>query len=92
MTFVVSFKIAHLWFILVYFSSIVKQAYVNNARICSWNQPVLSNEDKVSCISRKQQEPQIAHFGLYANHKQVYMNIIISFNINYFILFVTMVR
>jgi len=37
----------------------VKQAifaYVNQVRIRSWNQPVLSNEDKVSC-SRKQQEP-----------------------------------
>jgi len=34
----------------------VKQAlfaYVNHARICSWYQPVLSNENKVSC-SRKQ--------------------------------------
>jgi len=28
-------------------------AYVNHARIRSWNQPVLSNEGKVSC-SRKQ--------------------------------------
>ena len=28
-------------------------AYVNHARILSWNQPVLSNESKVSC-SRKQ--------------------------------------
>jgi len=37
----------------------VKQAmlaYVNHARICSWYQPVLSNEGKVSC-SRKQQMP-----------------------------------
>ena len=31
-------------------------AYVNHARIRSWNQPVLSNESKVSC-SRKQREP-----------------------------------
>ena len=31
-------------------------AYVNHAWIRSWNQPVLSNEGKVSC-SRKQQEP-----------------------------------
>jgi len=33
-------------FILIYFSSIVKQAcyaYVNHTRIRSWNQPVLSN-------------------------------------------------
>jgi len=31
---------------------IVKQgtfAYGNHAQICSWNQPVLSNEGKVSC-------------------------------------------
>jgi len=37
---------------LIYFSSIVKQSmfvYVNHARIRSWNQPVLSNEGKVSC-------------------------------------------
>jgi len=37
----------------------VKQAifaYVNHARIRSWNQPVLSNEGKV-CCSRKQREP-----------------------------------
>jgi len=37
----------------------VKQAmfaYVNHARIRSWNQPVLSNEGKVSC-SRKQRGP-----------------------------------
>ena len=31
-------------------------AYVNHARIRSWNEPVLSNEGKVSC-SRKQQKP-----------------------------------
>ena len=31
-------------------------AYVNHARIRSWNQPVLSNESKVSC-SRKQRGP-----------------------------------
>jgi len=31
-------------------------AYVNHARIHSWNQPLLSNEGKVSC-SRKQQGP-----------------------------------
>jgi len=32
----------------------VKFAYeVNHAGICSWNQPVLSNESQVSC-SRKQ--------------------------------------
>jgi len=46
-------------FILIYFSLIVKQAlfaYVNHAQICSWNQPVLSNEGKISC-SRKQLEP-----------------------------------
>jgi len=39
-----------------YFCSIVKQtlfAYVNHAGIRSWNQPVLSNQSKVSC-SRKQ--------------------------------------
>jgi len=37
----------------------MKQAlftYVNRDRICSWNQPVLSNKVKVSC-SRKQWEP-----------------------------------
>jgi len=37
----------------------VKQAIfaeVNYAHICSWNQPVLSNEGKVSC-SRKQRMP-----------------------------------
>ena len=36
--------------VLIYFSSIVEQvmfAYVNHARIRSWNQPVLSNEGKV---------------------------------------------
>ena len=41
------------------FSSIVKQAmfaYGNHAQIRSWNQPLLSNEGKVSC-SRKQPEP-----------------------------------
>jgi len=40
---------------------IVKQAmfaYVNHARIHSWNQPILSNEDNISC-SRKQQQPLI---------------------------------
>ena len=45
--------------ILIQFSSIVKQAmfaYVSHARIRSWNQPVLSNEDKVS-FSRKHREP-----------------------------------
>ena len=31
-------------------------AYVNHARIRSWNQPILSNEGNVSC-SRKQREP-----------------------------------
>mgnify|MGYP000488247438 CR=1 FL=1 len=31
-------------------------AYVNQARIRSWNEPVLSNEGKVSC-SRKQRGP-----------------------------------
>ena len=31
-------------------------AYANHARICSWNQPVLSNKSKVSC-SRKQRGP-----------------------------------
>ena len=31
-------------------------AYVNHARFRSWNQPVQSNEGKVSC-SRKQREP-----------------------------------
>jgi len=44
---------------LIYISLIVKQAlfaYVNHARICFWNQPVLSNESKVSC-SGKQWEP-----------------------------------
>jgi len=48
-----------LFFILTYFSSIVKQAmfaYVNHAQIRSWNQPVLSNEGKVSC-PRKQRGP-----------------------------------
>ena len=50
--------------VLVYtnlFRSIVKQAlfaFVNHARIRSWNQLVLSNEGKVSCL-RKQQEPLI---------------------------------
>ena len=33
-------------------------AYVNHARIRSWNQPVLSNEGKVSC-SRKQRGPSL---------------------------------
>ena len=39
--------------------SIVKQAffaYVNNAWIRSWNQPVLNNEGNVTC-SRKQRVP-----------------------------------
>ena len=43
----------------IYFNWIVKQAifaYVNHARIRPWNQPVLSNERKVSC-SRKQRVP-----------------------------------
>ena len=31
-------------------------AYINHTRIRSWNEPVLINEDKVSC-SRKKQEP-----------------------------------
>jgi len=31
-------------------------AYVNHAWIHSWNQPVLTNENKVSC-PRKQREP-----------------------------------
>jgi len=31
-------------------------AYVNHARIDSWNQPVLSNEANISC-SKKQREP-----------------------------------
>ena len=46
-------------FILIYFSLIVKHAifaYVTHSPICSWNQPVLSNESKVSC-SRKQRVP-----------------------------------
>ena len=46
-------------FILIYFSLIVKRAifaYVNLAQICSSNQPVLSNEGKISS-SRKQCEP-----------------------------------
>ena len=34
----------------------MKEAYVNHAWICSWNQPVLSNKVKVSC-SRKQWKP-----------------------------------
>ena len=40
------FGILLVYFILIYFNSIVKQAffaYVNHARIRSWNQPVLSN-------------------------------------------------
>ena len=44
---------------MIYLSLIVKQAtfaYVNHAQIHAWNQPVLSNEGKVSC-SRKQREP-----------------------------------
>ena len=44
-----------------YYSSILKQAifaYVNHARNSSWNQPVLSNEGRVSCL-RKQQEPLV---------------------------------
>ena len=48
-------------FILIYYSSILKQAifaYVNHARIRSWNQPVLSDEGWVSCL-RKQQEPLV---------------------------------
>ena len=43
----------------LYSSSIVKKtlfAYENHAQILSWNQPVLSNEGKVSS-SRKQWEP-----------------------------------
>ena len=45
--------------ILIYFSLIAKQAmfaYVNHARLPSWNQLVLSNEGKVS-FSRKQRQP-----------------------------------
>ena len=41
---------------VVYFSSIGNKllfSYVNHARIRPWNQPVLSNQSKVSC-SRKQ--------------------------------------
>ena len=41
---------------LIHFSSIVKPAmfaYVNQTRISSWNQPVLSNEGKVS-FTKKQ--------------------------------------
>ena len=48
-------------FILIDFSLIVKQAlfaYVNHTQIHSWNQPVLSNQSKVSC-SRKQRGPLI---------------------------------
>ena len=48
-------------FILICFSSIVKQAffaYVNHARIRSWNQPELSNQSNVSC-SRKQRGPLV---------------------------------
>jgi len=33
-------------------------AYVNHAQIHSWNQPVLSKENKVSC-SRKQRGPLV---------------------------------
>jgi len=47
-------------FILIYFSLIVKQAisaYVNHARIRSWNQPLLSNVSCVNLCSRKQREP-----------------------------------
>ena len=41
-------------FILIYFSSIEKQAFLaNHARIRSWNEPVLSNESKVSCEGKQ---------------------------------------
>ena len=46
--------------ILIYFSLIVKQAicaYVNHARICSWNPPVLSNEGKCKSCSNLFMEP-----------------------------------
>ena len=48
-------------FILIYFSLFFGNfvgffAYVNHARIRSWNQPALSNGSKVSC-SRKQRGP-----------------------------------
>jgi len=33
-------------------------ASVNHAQICSWNQPVLSNDGRVYCL-RKQREPLI---------------------------------
>jgi len=53
-----TFAASYFVHVLICFSSIVKQvlfAYVNHAQICSWNQPVLSNEGKVYC-SRKQRE------------------------------------
>ena len=53
----VSTLVPYIGFILIYFSKIVKQenlAYVNHARIRSWNQPVLSN---TGTCSRKQHEP-----------------------------------
>ena len=56
-----TFHICTTYAILIYFSLIVKQAMfacVNHARICSWNQPVLSNKRQVSC-SRKRLEPLI---------------------------------
>ena len=45
-------------FILFYLIQLEKNqsCLFNHARFCSWNQPVLSNEDRVSC-SMKQQEP-----------------------------------
>ena len=50
--------VPYIGFILIYFSKIVKQenlAYVNHARIRSWNQPVLSNES--SFLLKEQREP-----------------------------------
>jgi len=35
----------------------VNFAYVHQARICSWNQPVLSNESKNSSSRKKHCEP-----------------------------------
>ena len=71
-----SIKSANHEIILIYFSSIVKQAFCclcKHARVHPWNQSVLCDEDKVSC-STKQREPLIGSLRLAGIHRLGFTN------------------
>jgi len=56
----VFFKYLLVWFIWIHFSLIVMESILlNHAKLCSWNQPVLSNEYIEIHSSRKQWEPKM---------------------------------